>query len=48
MGVVSVILKFVNVNLQPAGWHYAEQVAIVPFLLLCGYMIYACLKKDKK
>ena len=25
----------------------AEAVAIIPFLLLCGYMIYASMKKEK-
>ena len=49
MGVVSVILKFLNVDLSIPGWsaHSAEAVAIIPFLLLCGYMIYASMKKDK-
>lgn len=49
MGVVSVILKFLNVDLSIPGWsaHSAEAVAIIPFLLLCGYMIYASMKKEK-
>lgn len=49
MGVVSVILKFLQVDLTIPGWsaHNAEAVAIIPFLLLCGYMIYASMKKDK-
>ena len=49
MGVVSAILKFANVDLYMAGWaaSYGEAVAIVPFVVLIGYMIYASLKTEK-
>ncbi|MDT3366213.1 MAG: OPT/YSL family transporter, partial [Bacteroidota bacterium] len=49
MGVVSVILKFLKVDICFDNWQmlHGEQVAIIPFLLLIGYMIYASMKKDK-
>ena len=49
MGVVSAILKFAKVDICLNGWQMAhgEEVAIVPFLLLIGYMIYATMKKEK-
>ena len=49
MGVVSVILKFLKVDICFDNWQmlHGEQVAIVPFLLLIGYMIYASMKKEK-
>ena len=49
MGVVSAILKFANVDWFMYGWNasYGEAVAIVPFLCLVAYMIYASMKKDK-
>ncbi len=45
MGVVSAILKFANVDLFLTGWSAAwgEVVAIVPFLALVAYTIYASL-----
>ena len=50
MGVVSAILKFANVDLFMSGWaaSYGEAVAIVPFLCLIAYMIYASMKTQKK
>ena len=49
MGVVSAILKFANVDWFMYGWNerFGEAVAIVPFLCLVVYMIYASMKKDK-
>ena len=59
MGVVSAILKFAGVDWFLQGWNTplaesgwfaaapAEMIAIVPFLLLCGYMLFAILKKEK-
>ena len=46
MGVVSAILKFANVDLFMTEWNasYGEAVAIVPFLLLVAYTIYASMK----
>jgi hypothetical protein len=50
MGVVSAILRFANVDLFLTEWnaHFGEAVAIVPFLALIAYTIYASLKTDKK
>ena len=49
MGVVSAILKFANVDLYLTEWaaSYGEAVAIVPFVALIGYMIYASMKTEK-
>ena len=49
MGVVSAILKFANVDWCMYGWNgrFGEAVAIIPFLCLVAYMIYASMKKDK-
>jgi uncharacterized oligopeptide transporter (OPT) family protein len=49
MGVVSAILKFANVDWFMYGWNgrFGEAVAIIPFLCLAAYMIYASMKKDK-
>ena len=49
MGVVSAILKFANVDLFLGGWNaaYGEAVAILPFLAIIAYMIYASLKTEK-
>ena len=49
MGVVSAILKFANVDWFMSGWNarFGEAVAIIPFLCLVVYMIYASMKKDK-
>ena len=47
MGVVSAILKFANVDLFLTEWNAAwgEAVAIVPFLALVAYTIFASLKR---
>ena len=55
MGVVSAILKFAGVDWFLSGWNAvgasgaspAEMIAVVPFLAICGYMVYASLKKSK-
>ena len=49
MGVVSAILKFANVDWFMSGWNarFGEAVAIIPFLCLVAYMVYASMKKDK-
>ena len=49
MGVVSAILKFANVDLFLTEWNAAwgEAVAIVPFLALVAYTIYASMKTSK-
>ena len=49
MGVVSAILKFANVDWFLSGWNaqYGELVAIVPFVALILYMIFAT-RPDKK
>jgi uncharacterized oligopeptide transporter (OPT) family protein len=49
MGVVSAILRFANVDLFMADWaaHYGEAVAIVPYLCIIAYMIYASLKGSR-
>ncbi|MCQ2184169.1 MAG: oligopeptide transporter, OPT family [Bacteroidales bacterium] len=49
MGVVSAILKFAGVDCWLGEWNanYGEAIAIVPFLAIIAYMIYASLKKEK-
>ena len=55
MGVVSAILKFAGVDWFLHGWNSAagrlcsgaEAIAIVPYLLLVAYMLWATLRKDK-
>lgn len=55
MGVVSAILRFAGVDLWLTGWNTplpggaspAEMVAVVPFLLLCLYMVISSMKRDK-
>ena len=55
MGVVSAILKFAGVDWYLKAWNTpgvsgaapAELLAIVPFLCICAYMIYASMKKEK-
>ena len=53
MGVVSAILKFAGVDWFLTGWNTAgagaapaEIIAIVPFLGICAYLIFATLKKQ--
>ena len=50
MGVVSAILRFANVDLFLTGWNarYGEAVAIVPYLALIAYTLYASMKIEKK
>ena len=50
MGVVSAILRFANVDLFLTGWNarYGEAVAIIPYLALIAYTLYASMKIDKK
>ena len=56
MGVVSAILKFAGVDWFLSGWNTplsggaapAEMIAVIPFLAICGYMIYASMKKSTK
>lgn len=53
MGVVSAVLRFAGVDMMMTAWNTplaggaapAEMIAIVPFLLLCGYMIFASMKQ---
>ena len=53
MGVVSAVLRFAGVDVMMTAWNTplaggaapAEMIAIVPFLLLCGYMIFASMKQ---
>ena len=49
MGMVSAVLRFANVDLFLTEWAdaYGEAVAIVPFLGLIAYMVFASLKADK-
>ena len=49
MGVVSAILKFANVDLYLSSWNAqcGEAVAIVPYLALIGFLIWASMKTDK-
>ncbi|MBR5043363.1 MAG: oligopeptide transporter, OPT family [Bacteroidales bacterium] len=55
MGVVSAILKFAGVDWFLSRWNTAgatgasgaEMIAIVPFLCICAYMIFASLKKTE-
>ena len=54
MGVVSAILKFAGVDWFLNGWNAvgasgaapAEMIAIIPFLGICAYMIFASMKKS--
>ena len=56
MGVVSAILKFAGVDWFLGAWNSpaasgaapAEMIAILPFLCICCYMIYASLKHKAK
>ncbi len=55
MGVVSAILKFAGVDWFLTGWNTAgsgsaapaEMIAILPFLAICAYMIFASMKKSR-
>ena len=48
MGVVSAILKFAKVDWWMGSWNaaYGEPIAIIPFLGICAYMIFASMKTD--
>lgn len=51
MGVVSAIMRFCGVNLLAAEWqgsNAAQYVAIVAYIMIIAYLIYASLKEDKK
>ena len=57
MGVVSAILKFADVDWFMTGWNTvapgrlcsgAEAIAILPYLLLIAYTVWAIMKKEKK
>ena len=50
MGVVSAILKFAQVDLFLGEWNarYGEAIAILPFIALIAYMVWASMKTDKK
>ena len=50
MGVVSAVLRFANVDLFLTDWstRYGEAVAIVPYLALIAYTLYASMKLEKK
>ena len=49
MGVVSAVLKFANVDWFMYDWNArcGEAIAIIPFIGIIAYMIYASMKKDK-
>ena len=49
-GVVSVVLKFAGVDWFLKEWNasYGEPLSLLPYLLICAFMIYASMKKDKK
>lgn len=49
MGVVSAILKFAKVDWYMTEWNatYGEAVAIIPFILLIAYLIYASMRVKK-
>lgn len=51
MGVVSAIMRFCGVNLLASEWQSssaAQYVAILAYLLIIAYLIYACMKDDKQ
>ena len=51
MGVVSAIIRFCGVNLLASEWQEspaAQYVAILAYVLIIAYLIYACMKDDKK
>ena len=56
MGVLSAILKFAQVDWFMDGWNTvapgayasgAQLIAVVPLVLICAYMIWASLRKEK-
>ncbi|MBQ8033982.1 MAG: oligopeptide transporter, OPT family [Bacteroidales bacterium] len=51
MGVVSAIIRFCGVNLLASEWQSssaAQYVAILAYLLIIAYLVYACMKDDKQ
>jgi hypothetical protein len=48
MGVVSAILRFAEVDMymEPSPW--TEPIAIIPYIAIIVYMIYAALKAKKE
>lgn len=51
MGVVSAILRFCGINLLATEWqgsNAAQYVAIIAYVLIIAYLIYASLKEEKK
>lgn len=51
MGVVSAIIRFCGVNLLASEWQAssaAQYVAIIAYLLIIAYLVYACMKDDKQ
>lgn len=51
MGVVSAIIRFCGVNLLTSEWQAssaAQYVAILAYLLIIAYLVYACMKDDKQ
>lgn len=50
MGVVSAILKFANVDWFLSSWNanYGEALALLPFLGIIAYMIFASIKTEKQ
>lgn len=51
MGVVSAIIRFCGVNLLASEWQSssaAQYVAILAYLLIIAYLVYACMKDNKQ
>ena len=51
MGVVSAIIRFCGINLLASEWQAssaAQYVAILAYLLIIAYLVYACMKDDKQ
>ncbi len=51
MGVVSAIMRFCGVNLLASEWQgsaAAQYVAILAYILIIGYLVYACMKEEKQ
>ncbi len=51
MGVISAIIKFAEVDMYQYDWaktQYAEIIAVVAYVALIGYLIWASMKPEKK
>ena len=50
MGVVSAILKFAKVDWFLSSWNanYGEALALLPFLGIIAYMVFASIKTEKQ